>query len=334
MIVLLKFFGVISLLISSQNCCYAQQNSFLNRLLSHKVYRPKPFRYSSLSLGIGSSHYLGDLSPVNPLKALLTTVRWNVSLSYSYTLSKELQIGANLSYLRLAGDDIHADNNLNYIRNLHFRNDIKQMSLFVQYHPVPYTTDFRKRPTFSPFVSAGISYFFHSPKAKLPKELGQNWVALQPLHTEGQGINPIYPEPYTLSGMTVLLGMGIRYNYNKKIDFSLEVTYNFSFTDYLDDVSGVYANSILFTDKTAAILSNRSREPISAATNESRSERITSYLIQQGLPIFEPFASTDPAFGAVGSNRGSKSGNDAYLTTSIKIHYILPNGKIRCPKQR
>lgn len=334
MIALLRLFGITLFLISNQYYCYAQQNGFLNQLLGNKLHRPKSFRYSSLSLGIGSSHYFGDLSPVNPLKALFTTVRWNMSLSYSYTLSKELQIGANLSYLRLAGDDIHADNDFNYIRNLHFRNDIKQISLFVEYHPVPYTTDFRKRPTFSPFVSAGISYFFHSPQAKLPRELGQNWVVLQPLHTEGQGINPIYPEPYKLSGIAVPLGMGIRYSYNKKIDFSLEVTYNLTFTDYLDDVSGIYPNLMLFTDEKASVLSNRSYEPFSATTNESRSERIVSYLSHQGLSISEPFASTDPAFGAVGSNRGSKSGNDAYLITSIKIHYLFPNGKIRCPKQR
>ena len=319
--------------LNSTYFCAAQNNSIFNvRKNSNTYYHPKPFRYSSLSLGIGSSHYLGDISPNNIIAALSTGIRWNIDIAYSYTLSKKIQIGANISYTRLAGDDNHADNNQDYIRNLNFRNDLKQISLFFQYHPLSYSSDFRKRLFISPYIMAGVGYYFHNPETRLPNGLGRAWVNLEPLHTEGQGLNPIYPEPYKLSGFTVPIGVGLRYRYSNKVDLSFELSYHIVFTDYLDDVSGLYPNPLLISDKTGVLLTNRSREPISAGTGEDRTNRIVNYLLEKKSPITQPFDTSDSAFGAIGTSRGSKIGNDSFLTTSLKIHFIIPDGTIKCPK--
>jgi hypothetical protein len=167
------------------------------RLSPSKEYKPKPFRYSSLSFGVGTSHYYGDIGPATFVRATLSSIRWNMVLSYAYTLTPKIHIGADLAFIRIAGDDFNADNDINFIRNLHFRNDLLHVSLFGQYHPFGYSINFSKRLGISPYLTVGMGYFFHNPKAKLPNESGNNdWVKLEPLHTEGQGINAIYPNPY------------------------------------------------------------------------------------------------------------------------------------------
>jgi hypothetical protein len=207
------------------------------------------------------------------------------------------------------------------------------LALFCQYHPFAYSTDFRKRIDISPYITVGAGYFIHNPKAKLPIESGNSdWIALEPLHTEGQGINSIYPNIYQLSGFTIPLGLGVRYRWNKKIDIAFETAYQITFTDYLDDVSGIYPNPLLLQGVDAVTLSNRSREQFAALTGGNRSEKLIAYLKENGLSSSNPFNSNDSAFGAIGTNRGSKVGNDAYLVSSIKIHFILPEGKVKCPK--
>lgn len=311
---------------------FSQKNKAFGHIDKNGIYHPKPNRYSSFSIGIGSTHYYGDISPDNVLKATMTEIRWNVALAYSYTLTKKIKVGGSIAYIRLAGDDFYSDNDLNYIRNLHFRNDLKQISLFAQYHPLDYSFDFRKRPNISPYLTAGIGFFLHNPEAKSPIGSGANWINLEPLHTEGQGINAIYSVPYKLSGLNIPIGVGIRYKYNNNIDFAFEIAYNITFTDYLDDVSGIYPNPLLLTDKMAVALSNRSREAIAANIGENRIDRLVTYLTEQGLPSLNPFIINNPVFGAIGTDRGNKIGNDSYLTTSLKVSYLLPSHTIRCPK--
>lgn len=297
--------------------------------MAQRVYHPKTMKFSTLSFGLGSSHFYGDIGSSN----LLKSVRWNINFAYTYTLSSKIQIGLSAAYIRLAGDDFYSNNDIDFIRNLHFRNDLKQLSTFIEYYPLNYTTDFRKRLNLSPYILGGIGYYFHNPQAKFSSNLGtKEWIDLEPYHTEGQGLNSIYPEPYKLSGITIPVGIGIRYRYNRVIDFSFEMKYHFLFTDYIDDVSGTYPNTVLFTNKTGVELSNRSRDQIAANTGLDRSERVIKYLTDNNLPSVFPFNSTSPAFGAIGTNRGSTSGNDAYVTTSLKVQFIIPEKKIRCPK--
>jgi hypothetical protein len=298
--------------------------------VSQKKYRPKTnMNFSTVSLGTGSSHFYGDVGSLQNIKS----VRWNISCSYTHTLSSKIHIGISASFIRLSGDDFYANNDMEFIRNLHFRNDLKQIATFIEYHPLDYTTDFRKRLNLSPYVLIGIGYYSHNPLAKFPLNLGsEQWTNLEPYHTEGQGINTIYPEPYKLSGITIPSGIGLRYQYKENIDFSFEVIYHTVFTDYLDDVSGIYPNTGLFTNQIGVALSNRSREPTAANIGVDRSPRIIKYLNDNNLPNIYPFNSSNSSFGAIGTNRGSIEGNDAYITTNIKIQFLIPNKKIKCPK--
>ena len=72
-------------------------------------------------------------------------------------------------------------------------------------------------------------------------------MALQPLGTEGQQVSGKfpdrhYPKPYKRTQLSIPMGAGINYKVNRQINLGYEIGWRKTFTDYLDDVSGRYAN--------------------------------------------------------------------------------------------
>ena len=84
---------------------------------------------------------------------------------------------------------------LQYIRNLHFRNDLKEFAITGIYNFIADGRNSNARAKFTPYVFGGLALVAHSPEAiTLRSEFGSvtitdlsKWVKLQPLHTEGQG---------------------------------------------------------------------------------------------------------------------------------------------------
>ena len=64
-----------------------------------------------------------------------------------------------------------------------------------------------------------------------------------------------YPEkdPYSLSQFSIPMGLGIKLSLGEKFSLSAEYGVRMTFTDYLDDVGGIYANpEILNLDNSLA----------------------------------------------------------------------------------
>jgi hypothetical protein len=62
---------------------------------------------------------------------------------------------------------------------------------------------------------------------------------LQSLGTEGQGIEG-QMDPYSLVSVAIPFGIGLKWNVGKYVSLGAEWGMRYTFTDYLDDVSGVY----------------------------------------------------------------------------------------------
>jgi hypothetical protein len=230
------------------------------------------------------------------------------------------------------GDD-YASSNLEtpnkipfYIRNFHFRNDIKELSFNIKYDLFPSTDHYRKRPIYNLYAAAGISFFHHNPKARIYEDTtfsSRKWVSLRPLMTENKS--------YSLFQISVPVAVGIRYKLSLQWDLELELAYRYTFTDYLDDVSGNYVDPALLKNDRARELSNRSAEPKSALSGKDRDlEKIEN---EMGYTIVN---SSDynyvEGFGP-GSARGSKKGPDGIIIFNIRFLYAL-RGTVNCPKFR
>ena len=287
--------------------------------------------YTTISGNIGTSNYFGDLtSSTDLVNTTWNSLRWHLGLGVTRHLTKHFSAELGLTWIRLGADDNNSNELASYVRNLHFRNDLKELSLRGVYGIIGKENHLFRRADFNPYVSAGIAYFFHNPKAKTPANLGGNWLSLHELNTEGEGLNPLYGNQYALSGMAIPIGFGISYKYNRQIDIGMEVLYRTTFTDYLDDVSGNYPNPLLLKSNEAKALTNRSQEEISSRTGNSRTDKLIQLFSQQGIPTNTPYTEAS-AMSAIGTSRGDNTKSDTYLTVSVKLLYHIPDG-IKCPK--
>jgi hypothetical protein len=296
--------------------------------------------YSTVGFGIGTSSYYGDLATFRrPIASTFNMIRWSVGGNYTRHFTPRLAARASFNWARIAGDDFvmnHKDKylgNLLFIRNLNFKNDLKEFSVQGIFKLTPDNRSYDRRPQFSAYLFGGVGLIAHNPKALYIDADGKkDWIKLQPLGTEGQG-NEGYAKPYSLVQLVVPFGLGLRYKINSSFDISAELGYRVAFSDYLDDLSGAYADPALFADDPVALaLSNRSGELISARKGKDRIPGIEKFL-QEAYGITD---SPDPAatlaamgYGSPGGQRGNRF-NDGYMLGMIHIHYMLP-AKIKCP---
>ena len=270
-------------------------------------YEGMPFKpHSSVSFGAGSSNYVGDLVPVGGLFSVAAqTMRWNVGLQYTRHLSKYFSGNIQISYIRIAGDDNYFSSTGvfegNYLRNLHFRNDVKELSVSAVYEPMGNAENLSKRPLLSPYLYLGVAGFTHNPVARRDPSLVpgtpslQAWQDLQPEDIEGA--------MYSLVNISIPFGFGFRYKIGAQMDLGFDFGYRVSLTDYLDDVSDNRPNVLT----SPSIYFNRSGEPFAANTLVNR------------IPL--PTTSTAPIYS---------TGPDQYFTTQIRLIYHIKN-KIDCP---
>ncbi len=293
--------------------------------------------HNTLSVGAGTASYYGDLSPYSrPIQSTIDEIRWNIAANYIHSFGNHWSARVGLKYIRIAGDDANMlgvkGKEARFVRNLHFRNDVKELSLMMAYDFVNAPRYYTKRKLLSPYLLGGIIAFLHSPEAKTPDG---TWVKLRPLNTEGQGL-PNYDTPYKVWGMGAAVGAGIKIKLSPHLDLGLESSFHYAFTDYLDDVYGKYASNTDLTDPLAIAMANRAGEKAAAYSGIDRTEGIRSYVVLRepfyANPATDPFTSTSIRnFGRAGTSRGGSALKDGYLVTSINLIFHLPN-KVVCPK--
>jgi Domain of unknown function (DUF6089) len=196
-----------------------------------------------------------------------------------------------------------------YERNLSFRSTITELMAVVELHPLFMFKNYEDEngntepPRFSPYVVAGIGYFSFNPQAKLLN----NWVDLQPLHTEGQGFAE-YPDkkPYKLQQINFPVGVGIKYELSSMLNLRAEIVYRTLTTDYLDDVSTTYIDQNLFANY------------------------LTGDKLTNALQLHDRRYELDPTSIPIpGGGRGNPKNNDAYFTFNLKLGLIFGRERIR-----
>ncbi|MBH8559212.1 DUF6089 family protein [Hymenobacter negativus] len=265
-------------------------------------------QYNSIGFSLNAMNYFGDLTPVTSFTSLrLGATRVGAGVSITRRFYPRLSGRFGLSYGRISGDDSFAndqdpDARFRNNRNMNFRNDVLEASAVAIIDLIENRNNYLKRPDFVPYVFAGVAGFYHNPQG-LDSRTG-NYVDLQPLRTEGQAT------AYGKTQFSIPFGGGIRYRINRNFDASLEIGWRKTFTDYLDDVGGKYADpSKLTTDASAYF-----------------GRGITKSL-KDGTGTFNGFTNPGEARGDTGNK------TDWYIVTGVTLNYIL-TPRIKNPKFR
>lgn len=223
--------------------------------------------YGELGLVGGYSYYIGD---INPTKHFNQRKKFAYGMFYRMNLTRRHAL--RLQYLRASVEGFDSDNEDPVLvnRNLNFRSKIDEISLVLEinYHDFTYGRNGYK---VSPYLFGGLAYFNMNPEA----ELDGNYYELIPLGTEGQG-SADGPSAYKRGQISIPFGAGVKVVLTKRISLNFEWGMRKTFTDHLDDVSGVYADPDAIRDFSGNLgreLADRSLTPLRPDGNNTGMQR-------------------------------------------------------------
>lgn len=208
---------------------------------------------------VGGAGYIGDLNPNNPVKISGVSAGIFGKRNFNGYLSARLNFAAG----NIAAYDSRSDNAQFRERNLNFKDQLREASIIGEFNFMNYIPDAGPNK-YTPYIFAGVGITSYAPRAQ---DFQGMEVGLRQLKTEGQA------KPYGNNTLVIPYGVGIKYNFSGKFSIMADMGYRYTFTDYLDDVSGVYADKNSFANSTARALSDRSGELTGIYTGTAGSQR-------------------------------------------------------------
>ena len=282
-----------------------------------------------IGLGLGPMFFLGDLGGsagtgktfIKDLDFPLTKLNKGLFVNYYPTEWLGFRLAANMGAVE--GDDALAPNKggaerFRQIRNLNFRSKISEAYVAAEIYPTVFLEKYDGlQGKLRPYGLIGVGLMKFNPKAK---DASGQYVALQPLHLEGQGMAE-YPDrkEYKLLQQEIPMGLGFKYFVKENMYIGMEVLHRKLFTDYVDDVSTGYIDPALFDAYLPAA---------QAAQAQSLYYRGTYAQPNQNPGIIQTF------------QRGDPNDKDAYFSTIIRFGWKLNDNndpgvrarkQLRCP---
>ena len=283
------------------------------------------WKYSrnEFQVGLGASNFLGDLGGANNIGThgirdlRFSRTRPTIMLGYKYMITPAFSLKGSIITSLLSGDDATTTEFARQNRNLSFRAGLLEFGVSAEIYPFSERTNHNYKVrgihgggsiTLSPYFVGGVGFALFQPKAKL----NGDWIKLQPLGTEGQGLAG-RPEKYKRYTMSFPIGIGVKYLIDKSWSIGFEMSLRYTLSDYIDDVSTSYylpSEIGAAYGADAATLSDRALDPSLGTTGVFQaSNGFTNYL-----------------------QRGDPSYNDAYTFAIFSVHYRLRKGTKFIPK--
>jgi Domain of unknown function (DUF6089) len=249
------------------------KKSFLLSLFLIVFISVKAQRSEELGIFIGGSYYIGELNPSGHLNSL---TRPAGGIVYRHNVNSRFAFAGSLLFGSIQGIDARSSAFEQQKRNLSFRSRLYELAARAEFNFLEYRIGDEKRQ-FSPFIFLGVSVFNFNPRANIQNQ----WVSLQPLKTEGQS------KGYLLTQMAIPFGAGFRVNLAKRVGLLVEWGMRKTFTDYIDDVSTVYANpaDIIGNGPLAVALADRSTTPADNIGRQRGNPRNKDWYNYAGLTL-------------------------------------------------
>ena len=201
-----------------------------------------------VGINFGGTGYLGDIGGTSEVaKGFLGDIvlkQTNITSGIygRYKINSKIHINSGLNYVKISGDDANSAGPRAW-RNLRFQNQLFELNSCLEY------TFFRindlggtgrYRTSLNLYAFVGGSVFYHNPKGAFLENANspiKEWESLRPLKTEGQ------ETPYSSISFSTPYGLGAIVKTATFYKFGIYFRYMKNYTDYLDDISTVYAHN-------------------------------------------------------------------------------------------
>ena len=237
----------------------------------------KHYELLTLYGGLELPQYYGDLC--EKMSCVKPMLGFGFGAYYRLLPFEErLFIKAELNFFRLNNKvDFHND------RNLSFRSNNIELQVAGMINLFPHERVRSRRRTYEPYFFLGLGLLYFEPYV----EVNGQWYKARDLQTEGKS--------YSNLTMAIPFGIGTQINISPNWNMMLGAGYRYTFTDYLDDVSGPN-----YTDP------NSFSNPIAA----------------------EASYKGDPNRALNTQTRGNPKNNDGYFLFSIRVAYTFTDVQI------
>lgn len=195
-----------------------------------------------LELGVkaGGAAYTGDLSP-SQFGFFFEDLNFAAGAYLRYRPTNRFGIRINGNFGRLSGSrDAPAPDGMGNspIVNRNFRSKLTEFNIVAEYD-LFYLGD-PGGNFVAPYAYGGIGVLSFNPEGLLDGEYSE----LQPLRTEGQGLDPTRyaAAPYELTRAVFILGGGVRFRFAERFVLGVELGGRVTGTDYIDDIGFTQVN--------------------------------------------------------------------------------------------
>jgi hypothetical protein len=318
-----------------------RNNKRMASFRGRKQHFGKEKAYTMVGFSLNALNYYGDLAPKpTRFSTDITLTRPAIGLVLSHRFGPRYSLTGTFMYGALRGSDVEsADRNddnaaSRYLRNLSFRNRIKELNVVASVDLWENQATYISRVKWTPYLFGGLAVFHHNPQAQAPEfqvdgvtPLAQagEWINLQKIGTEGQYADLRETDvnrgikPYKLIQLAIPFGAGARFRVNQVMDFSIELGFRYLFTDYIDDVSKNYVDLGVFgNDELAKALSYRGNELPEVRSTPGLLVPVTSTADGRTYYLLPGYGAEHPE-----NIRGHRNDNDTYMVTTFKLTYIV-----------
>lgn len=270
-----------------------------------------------VGLNFGPSNFLGDLGGTAGKGAtFLKDNNWSMTrimkgAMISYNSNGFLGVRLAINIGRLEGADsvikgIGGMEEARRTRNQHFRSPLIEGYAALEIYPTALLDGDNEdmMHKIRPYGILGVGVFKFNPQGQyIDPTTGQaQWVNLQALRTEGQGMGKYANrEVYNLTQFNIPYGVGVKYYISDRVNLAFEIVNRKTFTDYIDDVSTTYIAQQDFYDFFGA----NSPQAEIAAQMSNKSQLLTGGLNRAGYEA--------------GEKRGTPTNNDSYYASTFKL---------------
>jgi hypothetical protein len=260
---------------------------------------------------VGATNFLGDLGGDDREGRHLgqdldfISTRTALGFGYRYRWQKQVYLRGFVQAGILKGSDRFTADPFRSNRNLNFRSSIVELGGVVEYmiskEKAGHRYNIKKAKGFKAmslqtYVFGGVSGFFFNPQGFY----NNKWNNLHELHTEGRGtaLDTVYNKNYSRLAIAIPFGIGTKYSINRYYQIGLEAGFRKVFTDYIDDVSGNYADKTFLAQNVSALSAEMSDLSNNKANN----------------------------WTAAGQQRGNPKYKDNYMFLMVTLtHKIMPH---------
>ena len=181
---------------------------------------------AEVGINAGGAGYMGDLNQNNPLKISGISAGAFARINFDPYWG----LGLHYTYGSVQADDAKSNNAHFRDRNLNFKSNLNEISIQGNLNFFDISSPISKK-RFTPYIYVGIGGVIFNPKGYY---LGEWQIPLRTLNSEDRS------KIYRNYAIVIPYGAGAKYRLTENLTAFSQIGYRTTFTDYLDDVSGVY----------------------------------------------------------------------------------------------